>query len=522
MSDNLSKVPDNKKNDLGERYQKWNKRAYRENKSNEKKSMQINKLLNDFFENLDRFLEAINSLRVKPIMIKCSCLVISVYRYERGFWDVLDKSDFNSCDLTKNNEYLKTVQSFAEKYDSLLTVLSSYNFLNSIDDYTFGMPFSNDSIYAINIHLNNIQQSEYHIREYLKDVNLNEYHEYAHPEIQSMHFLTWLLNVAEDLGVAKNDIYIYDKIKKAFFYMYREKYLYNSASQINTLSNIQNQIDDRFKKNFSMLMAIIFKKPSNYLKPIVIFADKSMQYNIVLLLNWFNCSINYTCTFSSFKYQKTTVKLMLDNLNDVKAYIFNNCSFPQTEEGINRLKKLMNGKRINIKLNRSGKSVYFKNTIPFIYITDNQKNYQRMKNAFGAVEIHIPNESTDYFYDFKNFSCVYQYIQLGFYYLRSGKLSKTKTKISSDEVFKKFVDKCCILNANAECTKRELHEAYVEFYKNTYGGEPLELITFSKKIALFANLKPTRPHKSRKSYPTYFKGIKLKVNKSGYTENHNL
>ena len=285
------------------------------------------------------------------------------------------------------------------------------------------------------------------------------------------------------------------------------------------LSNLV-QKNNTVKKSLTALFSSLLVKKRKFSKPFVIFAGASVQESLMKF--FFLLGAVEQKSLEKFTQRKSINDILTDELNNINGYIFRNCKIPERYEEVKHLQRYMNGEKRIMPESRYIESFDFMPNITFIYITDDHYNYLKMKNIYGAIPIIIPCSQN---IDFKGLSVDWHYLNSEFT-IPDNKLFKeaisglSDTRVTKDIITQNFVEAICNLNSDAECIKNDLYEAYTEYYKKKYGDNPLTKYMFSKQISMVYPIDTFRPHKSRDSYPYYFKGIdidkeKYKAFKSG-------
>ncbi len=262
---------------------------------------------------------------------------------------------------------------------------------------------------------------------------------------------------------------------------------------------------------FNLCLEIITESEASS-KPYVILAEKDMHIQVIKFLEMFSGSFLSFVDFNELTTLNELHKLSREYHFGRKVAVAINSKIPETEFSVNKLTKIMSGKEISIKDPLFPGYLHFVFKIPFVYITDSHLMYRKLKTIYGAIDLKIHSKNLD---KLRFDAHTMGYLRYKLHYLRSkikvdkDTLTSVSMKITNDDIFKDFVENCCLLDEDAFCEKASLYEAYSEYYKKNFGDEPLTKITFSKKFAIFGNFETIRPHSSRKCYPYCFKGIKL-------------
>lgn len=271
--------------------------------------------------------------------------------------------------------------------------------------------------------------------------------------------------------------------------------------------------------DFAKLCAHVFKK-NMLTDPIVILAHKSIQ---ITLMQFFECLLGEKIPYialNGFLENRNKLALYNKNLNINQkntsscAAIITSEKIPDTETSVRELKKLMTGKTVKIPHPSFSGDLYIKNNLQFVFMTDEHKTYLKLKNIYGAKGIVVSTGEQIVFNKsdvewFKTF-----FSSLGERWILNVSSVPALPKIDEDDIFDSFVEKICVKDEDAICTKVAMYEAYKQFYLRYYGQKPLSQTVFGKRFAIHSQLETVRPHNSRSgSYRHCFKGIDIDEDK---------
>ncbi len=260
------------------------------------------------------------------------------------------------------------------------------------------------------------------------------------------------------------------------------------------------------------MLSEIVNGVSSSSKPTVILAEKELNKKLINFFDMFSDHSISAVDYAELTKIKGLHRLSVESYLGSRINVVIDGKIPETELSVKKLSKLMSGKKISVKNPSFPGNLHFANKMPFVYITESHMKYRKMKIIFGAAGFEILSKNLDKI-NYNKAAATYIRCITGSLKqsLDSNKrqLSNISRKVTEDDIFKQFTKDCCRIRDEATCEKAVLYEAYVNYYKKHFGGEPLTKIIFGKKFALFGSFETVRPHSSRKYYPYCFKGIEL-------------
>ena len=183
-------------------------------------------------------------------------------------------------------------------------------------------------------------------------------------------------------------------------------------------------------------------------------------------------------------------------------------------------KRLLTSKKIRIDSPYFNDELIIKNTLPIIYITSDEEKSNTMQNMYKSKEFKLFSKSLD---SIERSSKSADWLRNEFLCIgkKSVPINKKITdiyKLDHKEIVKKFIRLCCTFKEDKKCSKREFHEAYIEYFRHCYPEETyLTQPTLCKKLVELKHNKiyVDRIHESRNGpYLTYIFGMGLKENYS--------
>lgn len=206
---------------------------------------------------------------------------------------------------------------------------------------------------------------------------------------------------------------------------------------------------------------------------VVIFAKKEVH---AALKDYFKLLFNFWYTdFTKLYFEANSINMPLYNLaNNPPAIIIENAEIYISEPYVSCLRKLLNGKTIKLNSPFFEDEIVIKNRLPVIYITYNEEKYLTMKNLYKSKGLIFDSDEVIRLpYDSELIGWLKnEFSYLG--YMWSNNVNHFKMPdfdyISS---VKEFLENCCSLEKDLQCTKKELHEAYCRYFAQRYNIAPL-------------------------------------------------
>ena len=247
----------------------------------------------------------------------------------------------------------------------------------------------------------------------------------------------------------------------------------------------------------------------------VIYAKKELHAALNDYLNLIFCNRCWRINLLQLSQSENCSLLPLYNfVKNPSVIIIDDKDMFSTEPYVSTFRKIINGKSLKINNPYFKDEMIIKNRIPVICITDNQQSYLTMKNLYKSKGIEFTsNETTRLPYDCE----IIDWLRSEFTYL--GYVWSTKNNIQHFKITEfdylatvnEFLEKYCVFGDDLQCTKKELHEAYYNYFIKHFDVEPLSQIKFCRKVSelKFDKIETFRPHTNRQTYLHSFKGISL-------------
>lgn len=253
---------------------------------------------------------------------------------------------------------------------------------------------------------------------------------------------------------------------------------------------------------------------SQNIKPTVILADRSIHQ---ALKNFFATSLRIQeINLRTITSKEGKIFLFSTNLNSYfSAYLSINSPIPLSHTKSETLKKIMHGKKVNVRHPEFSGDLFIYNRIPFIYITDSHENYNILKYQYDAKTIELSGKNVSYIPNTSSKDWVNNiFAALGELLSNTNHtLSVSQPKMIEDNIISKFIKDICVLDKNADIPKTKLFEVYQKYFEKNYGNTSLSKKKFCSKIAILADLDECRPHHNSKSNPRCFRGIAIDEDK---------
>lgn len=330
--------------------------------------------------------------------------------------------------------------------------------------------------------------------EYTENANNNEtIKNYIVPPFFKDFFRPWLVEQIYFNSLCRDTVITIENISSIPIFCCAHKCDYPSQKMIEFLFKLSDGDIKKLELLSKLFYNLVYNPTENL--TVAILADKAIHKSLKgffeILFYWHNNEIFKTQNWITFNelYLKDNRALLQRNVfsrTPPVILVKDGCIY-KSGKAYSYFKKMLNGKVLKYTTEDFDEEFVVENTIPIVYVTDDEKNFRAMKNLYSSTGIVIHSKDLECFEigSSEGKWLCNEFMAIGQKGEKCDCNVSENSKITPLEIVEEFLSKYCYFRKNNWISKEKLHTAYKKFVECYYPDEtPLTKIVLGKKIKI--------------------------------------